>query len=96
MDAANRACQLPNLKHELSKKNQLYNDQIQWLKSPSVGFLSSNKDSLGVNFVNSLCDALWYVDGNHLTQANRGCAIPTALLQFQGYYKPELRKRKKV
>lgn len=67
MNAANKSCHLPNLKHELNQKNKLYNDIREWLKSQSVGFLSSNKDSLGVNLINTLCDALWYVDGNHST-----------------------------
>lgn len=96
MQGANKANHLPNIKHELNQKNKLFNDIIEWLRAQNVGFLSTNKDSLGVNLVNTLTDILWYVDGNHHTLASRACDIPEALTHFNGYYKPELRKRKKI
>ncbi|XP_060582454.1 uncharacterized protein LOC132738865 [Ruditapes philippinarum] len=61
-----------------------------------VGFVSSNVKTLGENLINILSDVMWFLDGNHKTLSDRGCAIPDALQHFSGYYKPASRKRKKV
>ena len=36
------------------------------------------------------------IDGNHRTLADRGCQVPTMFEHFQGYNKPELRKKRKI
>ena len=39
---------------------------------------------------------MWYIDGNHTTLSARSCPVPDTFSHFQGYNKPEQRKRKKI
>ena len=94
--AANHAKHLPDKKSEVNNKARLYNDIIGWLSSMNVGFTSVNRDTLGVGLVNALTDALWYIDGNHDSLADRACPVPAPLAHFKNYYCPEKRKRKKI
>ena len=43
----------------------------------------------------TLAEVLWYVDGNFQTLHDRGCGIPEMFSPFQGYNKPELRKKRR-
>ena len=51
---------------------------------------------LGITFVNTLADALWYVDGNGKTLSQRSLGLPAQLQQFQGYREPEKHKHRHV
>eukprot|EP00117_Sycon_ciliatum_P025894 scpid75942/ scgid21385/ len=78
-----------------SKKVVLKNDLIDFLSKNSLGWDHAHAESSGINFVGTLADALWYVDGNHHTLASRGCAVPAMFSHFTGYNKPEDRKKRK-
>lgn len=46
----------------------------------------------GLTFVNSLSEALWYVDGNSKTLEDRSLSVPPMFQHLQGYRKPEKHK----
>ena len=46
--------------------------------------------------MNTLANTLWIIDGNHQTLADRGCRVPALFEPFQGYNRPELRKKRKI
>ena len=50
---------------------------------------------MGIKFVNSLTDALWYLDGHHDLFSSRTVGIPCVFTEFQGCNKPELSKHRK-
>lgn len=80
----------------MNKQAQLRNDIIEWLHEQKVGWSSSESESLGVQFINTLSSALWEIDGNHHTLDSRGFGVPKDLANFQGYNKPELHKKRKI
>lgn len=51
---------------------------------------------VGTLFVNTLVDALWYIDGNDKTLQERSLSRPQLLDSFKGYKLPEKHKHKKV
>lgn len=51
---------------------------------------------VGLTLVNTVGDAVWYIDGNKKTLVDRSLGIPAELQHFQGYKKPEKHKHKKV
>ena len=46
--------------------------------------------------MNTSVNTLWTIDGNHQTSADRSCQVPTMFDHFQGYNRPELRKKCKI
>ena len=97
MSASKKANHLPE-KHPNVTKNKLklHHDVIDWLAEQSVGFLSTNKESLGKTFVNTLVDALWYIDGNGGTLESCACHIPDALQHLKDYRCPMKTKKRKI
>lgn len=87
---------LPKKWNDVTKQAQLRNDIIEWLHEQKVGWSSSESESLGVQFINTLSSALWEIDGNHHTLDSRGFGVPKDLAKFQGYNKPELHKKRKI
>ena len=79
-----------------NQKLKLKNDIIDWLQTNKLGWEPSYSQQLGAAFVNALANTLWMIDGNHRTLADRGCQVPTMFEHFQGYNKPELRKKRKI
>ena len=79
-----------------TSKVRLKNDLRSWLASNSVGWSADSAQSLGVTFINTLADALWYIDQNHHTLQARGCVIPQMFLKFKGYRCPEKQKKRKI
>lgn len=77
-------------------KHRLKNSIIQWLRKNSLGWSNCSVPSLGLQFVQTLGEAMWYIDGNHETLAKRGCAVPISLQQFSGYRQPEKQKKRKI
>ena len=69
----------------LRATERLYNDLLEYLGHFSVGWSKDCVETTGKRFVSSLRDALWYLDGQHGKFAERGLALPTRLLQFEGY-----------
>ena len=96
MSAASKASFLPDKHTPVSNnKQKLFNDLIDWLASQKVGFMSSNKEGLGKNLINTLSDVFWYIDGNHSTLASRGCPVPSEVEHFKGYKDPVSHKKKR-
>ena len=54
----------------------LKNTIIDWLLSNKLGWEPSMSKQLGLTFVNSLGEALWYVDGNSKTLEDRSLSVP--------------------
>uniref|UniRef100_UPI00358E6566 uncharacterized protein n=1 Tax=Myxine glutinosa TaxID=7769 RepID=UPI00358E6566 len=81
---------------QLPQKNKLKNDILQWLQSNKLGWSADSVSSLGLSFVNTLAESLWYVDRNHDTLKQRGCANPISFEQFSNYRMPELQKKRKI
>lgn len=72
------------------------NHIIDWLEKEKLGWQTSVAKQVGLIFVNTLSDALWCLDGNGRTLADRSLGIPSLLCQFQGYKQPEKYKHRKV
>ena len=49
----------------------------------------------GRSYVNTVCSALWYIDGHHGTLGLQGCNVPEMFRKFNGYNTPELSKHRK-
>ena len=59
-------------------------------------YWNSNEVHLsGTNFLKSLCEVLWYIDGHHSAISSRGYQIPACFTNFQGFNAPELSKHRK-
>ena len=85
----------PSFIQERNKKDKLYNAIVDCLKQKCLQWRSDEVDTLGVNFVKSLTEVLWYIDGHHATFSSRGYHIPSSFATFQGYNVPELSKHRK-
>ena len=75
--AKEKTC-LPEKWSASNAKLKLKND-FDWLAETKLGWEAAMAKQLGLAFVNTLADALWFIDGNERTLANR------SLGQFQGY-----------
>ena len=74
---------------------QLLNVIIDWIEREGLAWSPSIECKTGSNFVRTLCDVLWYIDGHYSTFAECNCAIPLVFHQFSGYNRPELSKHRK-
>ena len=87
---------LPENWNATNAKLSLKNVIIDWLAKNKLGWEAVLAKHVGLTFVSTLADAIWYVDGNEKTLADRSLGIPTQLHQFQGYKQPEKHKHKVV
>ena len=71
------------------------NDILDMLKKYKVGWTAVNAPSLGTQFINTVAECLWLLDGNHHTLESRGYAIPKIFQVFSDYNKPETHKHKR-
>ena len=65
-------------------KLELKNRTIDWLVLNKLGWEVALAKQVGLTFVNTLADCLWYIDGNAKTLADRFLGIPAQLQQFLG------------
>ena len=72
------------------------NDILKWLETNSPGWSPDSVKSLGLTFVNTLSDAMWYIDQNHATLSSRGYHVPETLRCFSGYRNLSNRRRGKL
>ena len=77
-------------------KNTLKKYILLWLKRNSLGWSKYSVLTLGLPFVHTLGDALWYIDRDHETLKHRGCPVPTAFQQFSGYRILEKQQKRKI
>ena len=68
---------LPPKWNATNDKLRLKNAVIHWLSSNKLGWKPSLSKQLGLMFVNSLSEALWYVDGNSKTLKDRSLPVPS-------------------
>ena len=78
------------------QKSKLKNDILQWLESKGLGWSPDAVQSLGCTFVNTIADAMWYIDQNHATLASRGNHVPDIFHRFSGYRRPGQQKKRKI
>ena len=79
-----------------NKRDELYNDLLSLLKSKDLHWEAEEVQSgTATRAIQTLRDALWYVDGSHSTLIERGCTIPALFRQFSGYNKSEQHKHRK-
>lgn len=86
---------LPDLKSENNGKDRLYNSIIHYLDEHNLKWSASEVPSYGKNFLKSLTDLLWYIDGQHDRFNNQSCLIPKVFQDFQGYNCPEMHGHRK-
>ena len=79
-----------------NKKLELKNHIIDWLQKNKLGWEPAYAKQLGVAFVSTLANTLWFIDGNHRTLADRGHGVSPLFESFQGNNKPELKKKRKL
>ena len=94
MQGARNRTVLPDKWNNTNAKFKLKNDIIDWLAKNELGWEVESAKRVGQMFVNTLGDALWYIDGNAKTLRDRSLGIPTQLEQFQGYKEPEKHKHR--
>lgn len=70
-------------------KLDLKADFQTWLEEEKIGWLAGHVDTHGAPFINTMAEALWYVDGHHQKLHARSCAVPELLQRFSGYNRPE-------
>ena len=90
LQGAKENTSLPEKWSPSNAKLKLKNGIIDWLAQNKLGWEAAMAKQLGLKFVNTLADALWYIDGNGNTLADQ------SLQQFQGYKEPEKHKHKQV
>jgi len=86
---------VPEMLQVRNQKDKLYNDIIQMLNDEKLKFPASSVSSSGKNFVKTLSDLLWYIDGHQGTITKQGFPIPNCFLKFEGYNVPEMAKHRK-
>ena len=89
MSAARSRSATPDKKPGRGNNDKLKNDMIDFLIKNKLGWDPVHANSVGSTFVNSVCDCLWYIDGNFQSLS---CGVPDC---FRGYNKPELHKKRK-
>ena len=52
-------------------------------------------EGCGMQFVKTMVEILWYIDGRHHVLANQGCTVPVPFANFNGYNVPEASKHRK-
>ena len=82
MQGARNRTVLPDKWNNANAKSKLKNDIIDWLAKNELGWEVESAKRVGQMFVNTLGDALWYIDGNAKTLRDRSLGIPTQLEQF--------------
>ena len=76
-------------------KLDMKNDILKWLARNEIGWSKDACENKGRNFVDTLANVLWELDGHHNTLNDRGCGLPTMLQAFRGYRQPEKAKHRK-
>ena len=86
---------VPQRTVDRNRKDKLCNDILAFCEKEQLLWKADEINTLGVNFVQCVCDVLWYIDNHHHVFASRVCPIPEVFAQFQGYSLPEVSMRRK-
>ena len=95
MNATKMVDHLPPAFTGTTNKIKMKNDILDMLKRNNVGWTALNAPSLGIQFVNTVTECLWLLDGNQHTLESRGCTVPKLFQSFVNYNKPETHKHKR-
>lgn len=76
MQAAKDRFSVPKKWSVCNSKLKMKNDMIDWLVQMKLGWEPAYAQQLGTVFINTLVDALWYIDGNDKTLEERYLARP--------------------
>ena len=76
-------------------RSKLHTHLLSYCEKQEVLWKPDEINTIGVNFLRSVCDVMWYIDGHHHVFTNRGCPIPDVFDQFQGFNTPHLSKHRK-
>ena len=77
-----------------TRKDELHNDILGMLNEENLLFPGAEV-SAGKNFVQTLVECLWYVDGHHETLKKQSSSVPEYFSRFVGYNLPQLSKHRK-
>ena len=78
-----------------SKKECLKKDVLMMLQDKGLGWTTFSLPSVGENFVNTLTNSLWYLDGHYRALEDRFCHVPSIFKLFEGYNTPEKSKHRR-
>ena len=78
---------------EKNRKDGLYNAIVKFCSQNKLNWREPEK--YGKQFIQDLCNLLWYIDGHHSVLSSQSCPIPLLFSNFIGYNKPELSKHRK-
>ena len=73
----------------------MYNNFLEILKEENLLFSGAEINTSGKNFVKTMVECLWYVDGHHETLKKQSASIPKRFTRFNGYNLPQLTKHRK-
>ena len=97
LEAARNKTSLPKKWSPSNSKLKLKNSIIDWLSEKKLGWEASLANQTGlIYFVNTVGDALWYINRNDKTLSDRSMGVPHEFQQFMNYKKPEKYKHKKI
>lgn len=66
-------------------RDKLFNDILSMFETQKLSFKPSIVETVGVNILDTLADALYYLDPHHDKLENRSCPIPETFKQIHGY-----------
>ena len=78
-----------------TRKGNSKNKIHDLLSSSCLGWSSDTVSTFGPQFINTLGEWMWYIDGHHHTLKERGCSQPVALNHLAGFNCPETHKHKR-
>ena len=96
LQAARDKTFLPKKWNPSNAKLKLKNSIIDWLSGKKLGWEASLANQTGLVFVNTVGDALWYINRKDKTLSDRCMGVPQELRQFMNYKQPEKYKHRKI
>ena len=87
--------QLPEKLKATDNKRELKNKIHELLSANHVGWSRDMVSTLGAQFINTIGECMWYVDGHHTTLKERACGVPVELSHLSGYNCPEIHGHKR-
>ena len=76
---------LPEMLKATDKKKEVKNKIHDLLSTNHVGWSRDMVGTLGPQFINTLGECMWYIDGHHHTLNERACGVPVELSHLAGY-----------
>ena len=96
LQAARDKTSLPKKWNPSNAKLKLKNSIIDWLSRKKLGWEAALANQTGLVFVNTVGDALWYINRKEKTLSDRSMGVPCDLQQFMNFKQPEKYKHRKI